>query len=135
MGEALLHHRAGHIFHAYSAGTTPTHEIFPPVVEAMQELGIDLSDKRPKGIDEFLGKVHFENVIIVCGNAEKECPAIFGSAERLFWPFDDPAAVAGSHEDILKATRQIRDQIDGRIAQWLDAQGIESQGGGGSVSL
>lgn len=119
MGEALLKKHAGDRFQVFSAGTEPKGEVFPPVVKAMKEIGIDLSDHQPKSIDQFLGRVHFENVIVVCSDAEKRCPAIFGTAPRLFWPFDDPAAATGTDEEILQKTREIRDRIDQRIQQWL----------------
>ena len=124
MGEAFLGKFAGDQFQAFSAGTSPRNEIFPPVVEAMREIGIDISDRKPKGIKEFLGRTHFDKVIIVCANAEKNCPAIFGPSQRLFWPFDDPAAVQGSHDEILQATRRIRDEISTRIIDWLKSQSI-----------
>jgi arsenate reductase len=124
MGEALLRKYAGHVFEVYSAGTEPGVTVFPPVVEAMKEIGIDISAQKPKGFDKFLGHLRFEKVIIVCSEAEKKCPGIFGPAQRLLWPFDDPAAAAGSPEDILVFTRNIRDQIRDRILKWLEEQGI-----------
>ncbi len=116
--------RAGNTFLVYSAGMEPKDEVFPPVVEVMREIGIDISDHKPKGIGQFLGAVHFEKVIIVCGDAEKRCPAIFGSAQRLFWPFDNPASARGSETDVLEMCRKTRDQIDSRICEWLKEQGV-----------
>ena len=127
MGEALLNKHGGHVFQAYSAGIDPKHEIFPPVVQVMQEIGIDLSEQKPKGIKTFLGQIHFEKVIIVCDNAEKQCPTIFGPAQRLFWPFEDPAAATGSEEDILAVCRSVRGQIESRICTWLQEQEITIQ--------
>lgn len=127
MGEALLNARAGNTFRAFSAGTTPQDRIFPPVVEVMREIGIDISGNTPKGIKTFLGHYHFERVIIVCGDAEKQCPAIFGMSKREFWPFDDPAAAQGSEQDVLAVARRVRDQIDGSICEWLQAKGIPVQ--------
>jgi arsenate reductase (thioredoxin) len=90
----------------------------------MKEIGIDISRARPKGLEMYLGQVHFSKVIIVCSEADKKCPHIFGSAQRLYWPFDDPAAVQGTEEEILEACRNIRDQIDARIRQWLKQEGL-----------
>lgn len=125
MGEALLRKRAGHVFEVYSAGAEPKDRVFPPVVEVMKEIGIDISDNKPKGIATFLGKMHFEKVIVVCADADKKCPQIFGPSQRVFWPFEDPAAIAGSNEKIIAMTRNIRDQIDAKICSWLKEQGIE----------
>ncbi len=124
MGEAFLKNYAADHFNVYSAGTEPGDRIFPPVVTVMAELGIDLSDQGPKGVGDFLGQMHFEKVIIVCSEAEKKCPSIFSLSQRLVWPFDDPAQIAGSDAGVLKASRRIRDQIDRRICEWLNEQKI-----------
>jgi len=124
MAVALLRKRAGNTFFVYSAGTEPKDEVFPPVVKVMEEIGIDISDNKPKGVRQFLGRVYFEKVIIVCDDAEKKCPAIFGSAQRLFWPFDDPASALGSEADVLAMCHKTRDQIDSRICEWLKELGI-----------
>lgn len=65
----------------------------------MREIGIDMSDQKPKGVETYPGKVAFERVIVVCGHAERNCPQHlrFHSA-RLLWPFEDPAAAIGSRE-------------------------------------
>ena len=93
----------------------------------MQEIGIDISSQKPRSIRQFLGWTHFEKVIIVCDNAEKNCPSIFGTSQRLFWPFDDPAAATGSPEEVLAECRRIRDEIDTRICAWLEEQGLPVQ--------
>lgn len=119
MAEAFFRKYAGETFKVYSAGTQPKARIFPPVVQVMQEVGIDLRDRRPTHLKTYLGHTHFELVIIVCSDADRECPAIFGTARRVSMPFDDPAAVEGTAEEILAATRRIRDQIDRRIKEFL----------------
>jgi arsenate reductase len=70
-------------------------------------------------LKEFLGRRHFEYVIIVCGEADKECPAIFGTARRLVWPFDDPAKAVGTEAEVLDACRKVRDQMAAKILEWL----------------
>lgn len=125
MGEALLNKYAGDVFKVYSAGTDPSDGVFPPVLEAIKQIGIDISQNKPKGINAFLGNFYFEKVIIVCANAEHQCPNILGPADRLFWPFDDPAEAGGSDADILAMTCKIRDQIDAKIKEWLKEQGIK----------
>jgi arsenate reductase len=127
MAEALLRKHGGDHFQVFSAGTEPKAEVFPPVAEVMRAIGIDISGQKPKGIEPMLGNIHFERVIVVCGDAEEKCPRIFGPAQRLFWPFDDPAAATGSREDVLAVCRAVRDQIDRRICEWLNEQGISAQ--------
>jgi arsenate reductase len=125
MAEALLRKRAGHVFNAFSAGTQPKDELFGPAVQVMKEIGIDITGNKPKGIREYLGKKHFERVIIVCADAEKKCPTIFGSAKRTFWPLEDPAKAVGSQEEVLAFCRKVRDQLDERIQDWLKKEGID----------
>lgn len=126
MAEALLRHLGGDRFEVYSAGTSPKAAVFSPVVEAMREIGLDISGQKPKGVEAFLGRLHFEKVIIVCDGAERNCPSIFGASQRLFWPFDDPAAATGSDEEVLAVCRRIRDEISDRIADWLKDQPRDS---------
>ena len=126
MAEALLRQLGGDRFEVYSAGTEPKEVIFPPVVEAMREIGLDISGHEPKGVEAFLGRMHFEKVVIVCDGAERNCPSIFGASQRLFWLFDDPAAASGSDEEVLIVCRRIRDQIGDRIAGWLKDQPRDS---------
>jgi arsenate reductase len=89
----------------------------------MKELGIDMEGQVSKSVSEYLGKLHFAYVITVCGDAEKNCPAIFlnmGIHEH--WPFDDPAGFDGSDSERLERTREVRDQIARRVQDWLEGQ-------------
>ena len=126
MAEALLRQLGGDRFEVYSAGTEPKEVIFPPVVEAVREIGLDISGHKPKGVEALLGRMHFEKVVIVRDGAERNCPSIFGASQRLFWRFDDPAAASGSDEEVLIVCRRIRDQIGDRIAGCLKDQPRDS---------
>ncbi|HPQ39257.1 MAG TPA: arsenate reductase ArsC [bacterium] len=121
MGEVFFRKYAGDAFKVFSAGTRPGDEIFPPVVEVMREVGVDLSGKKPQPLKRYLGHTHFELVIIVCSDADAECPAIFGGARRVVMPFEDPSKIEGSPEEILAETRRIRDQIESRIKAFVEA--------------
>ena len=127
MSEALLRQHAGERFAVFSAGTEPRNEVFPPVIEVMREIGIDISNQKPKGVELYLNKIHFEIVIVVCAAAEEKCPSIFGSYQKLFWPFEDPTAATSPKEEVLDICRRIRDQIDTKICEWLREQGIPAQ--------
>jgi arsenate reductase len=120
MAEALLRKHAGDRFEVYSAGFEPT-DINPVTRQVLAEVGLDLGGQYAKGVTEYLGKINFAYVIIVCARAEKTCPTAFPgiSQQRLFWPFEDPAAFKGTAEEKLAKFREIRDQIDHRIRQWL----------------
>jgi arsenate reductase len=124
MAEGLLRHEAGDRFEVFSAGTRPTH-VRPEAIEAMAEIGIDISGHRSKSVDEFVGQ-DLDYVITVCSNANETCPVFPGATRRLHWPFDDPATVGGTDAVRQAAFRRIRDQIHGRIMVFL--------GGGESLS-
>jgi arsenate reductase len=117
MAEGLFRQEAGGRYEVFSAGTRPT-EVRPEAIAVMREIGIDISGHRSKSLDEFTGKT-LDLVITVCDNANEICPVFPGAVKRLHWPFDDPAAVAGSEEQRKAAFRTIRDQIHARIRTFL----------------
>ena len=125
MGEALLKKRAGENFNVFSAGTQPKGEILAPAIEVLKEIGIDISGNKSKGLNELPRDMEFEKVITVCSDADRNCPAFFGPAQHLHWPFEDPASAAGSDEQVLEFCREVRDRIDARICEWLREQDIE----------
>jgi arsenate reductase len=119
MAEGILRKCVGDRFHVYSAGLNPD-RIHPLVEPVMQEIGIDISAQRSKSVQEYLGEITAHYLIIVCENAERNCPKIFpGLGQRLYWPFDDPATVAGTPAEQLAAFRRVRDEIAARLRQWL----------------
>jgi arsenate reductase len=121
MAEGFLRHYAGERFAAHSAGTEPADRVHPLAVEVMAEKGIDIGSQQPKDVKEFLGRLPVRHLIIVCDGANEKCPRIFpGMMNRHFWPFDDPAAYAGSPAATLEKFRTVRDQIEARITQWLE---------------
>ena len=91
----------------YSAGSEPS-RLNPHAVRVMQEVGIDIAAHVSKGIDAVPRK-QIAAVITLC--AEEVCPVFPAAVEKLHWPFEDPAAVAGSEEDVLEAFRRVRDQL------------------------
>jgi arsenate reductase len=121
MAEALLRKMAGDRFEVHSAGLDPS-VIHPMTIQVLQEIGIDASGQYAKPLTTYLGKVHFSYLITVCSKAEQRCPIFPGIGQRLHWPFDDPAAFEGSEHDKLEFFRQVRDQIEIRIRQWLFEQ-------------
>jgi len=120
MAEAFLRKYGGDQFEALSAGLDPK-GLNPLTVQAMQEVGIDVSGQKSKGVGEFLGKVLFQYLITVCDDAERNCPTTWpGVSKREHWSFEDPAAFEGSDEEKLAKFRQVRDQIETRIKTWLE---------------
>jgi arsenate reductase (thioredoxin) len=106
MAAAFLRRRAGDAIEVRSAGTTPADEINPTVRAAMDEVGIDLGDAVPAGLE--VDAVEASAVVITmgCGDA---CP-VFPGKRYLDWELDDPAGRP------IEEVRAIRDDIDGRVA-------------------
>jgi arsenate reductase len=119
MAEAYLRKYAGDRFNVMSAGVHPS-RVHPLTIRTLEEAGFDASRHEAKSIKQFLGKLHVHYLIVVCGKAEKECPSAFpGLLERLFWPFDDPAAVEGDENERIEAFRKVRDEIEARVKDWV----------------
>ncbi len=113
MAEGLLRQAGGDRFEVFSAGTEPG-RVNPLAIEAMREVGIDISNHRSKSVDEFLGQ-SFDYVITVCDNANRNCPVFPGETERIHWSFEDPAAAEGERDERLMVFRRVRDEIEGRL--------------------
>jgi len=121
MAEAFLREHGEDRFEAYSAGCSVAEEIHPYTVRVMEEIDIDIKDQYPKGMREYMGKLHFGYLITVCARAEKECPTVFpGVGLKLTWLFDDPRGARVSDEERLEKFREVRDQIEAKILRWLE---------------
>lgn len=121
MAEEFLKQSCGNEFEVHSAGLEPG-KLNPIVVEAMQEIGIDISGNPTKAVWDFVksGKT-FAYVITVCDEASAEkCPIFPGVTTRLHWSFPDPSGFPGTHEEKLAKTREVRDTIKARIEQWCE---------------
>ncbi|MDZ4771059.1 MAG: arsenate reductase ArsC [Chloroflexota bacterium] len=120
MAEAFMRKLAGDKYEAFSAGMEPK-GLHPMTVEVMQEVGIDVSGQRSKGIKEIMGRFTFDDAIIVCRKAEDDCPKLSADARRIHrWIFEDPVRIEGTDEEKLTKFREVRDQIEARIKLWLD---------------
>ena len=120
MAEAFLKQEGGDKFQVESAGFEPG-TLNPLVVEAMQEIGIDISRNKTKSVFEIYkqGRL-YDYVIAVCDEASAErCPIFPGKAKRLHWGFKDPSSFQGTKEEKLKGTRAVRDEIQHKIESWI----------------
>jgi len=117
MAEGYLRHVAADDFDPLSAGIEPK-GLNPLAVEAMREIGIDISHQKSKDVRRFLGQA-IPYVITVCDSARQQCPIFPGTYKFLQWDLDDPAAAQGSHEEKLAVFRRVRDEIAKRIEQEL----------------
>jgi arsenate reductase len=119
MAEALLRCHAGEKVEACSAGLKPS-TVNPVTLRVLNEIGIDTSTLCSKGVDAFLGRVPVKHAIVVCERAQQSCPRLFPFAtQNHYWPFEDPAAFRGTEEQTLEKFREVRDEIDHRIRQWV----------------
>ena len=98
---------------AVSAGTRPASAVHPEVVAAMKEVGVDLSNARPKLLTRDTAEGAAVLVTMGCGD---ECPYVPG-LRREDWPLSDPKGQP------LARVREIRDEIRGRVERLLAAQG------------
>jgi arsenate reductase len=121
MAAALLNQTCSEFFEAQSAGLEPG-TINPLVVEALHELGIDISKTTQRVFDVWKSAQHiFTYVITVCSESEAEaCPIFAGVTTRLHWSFDDPSKFTGTHEERLERTRRVRDEIRAKIDSFCE---------------
>ncbi|HEX8730795.1 MAG TPA: arsenate reductase ArsC [Ktedonobacterales bacterium] len=119
MAEGLLRALGGDRFEAYSAGTEATH-VRSLAIQAMAEIGVDISGQQSKTLDRYLGEV-FEAVITVCDDANEACPVFYGARRRLHWSLPDPSRAVGTEEERLAVYRRVRDELRRRIEAELIA--------------
>jgi len=110
MAAGLVKLRSDGRVHVRSAGSDPASEINPAVVEAMQELGVDMSEEFPKPLTDEVVRAADAVITMGCGDA---CP-IYPGKRYEDWVLDDPA------DQDLEAVRRIRDEIDSRVQKLID---------------
>ena len=119
MAEAFVNAECGGRLRAFSAGLEPG-TLNGTVVEAMREIGYDLSRNVTKGVND--GEVRsreYDYVVTVCDEASAEaCPIYPTRGERIHWSFPDPSLFRGSPEQVLSQVRDVRDAIAARVRAW-----------------
>jgi arsenate reductase (thioredoxin) len=120
MSQALFEREADGRHEARSAGTTPGDRVHPEVVEAMGELGVDLSDRTPRRLDDPLAE--WADVVVTMGCGD-ECPYLPGK-RYLDWDLEDPKGLP------IERVREIRDDISRRV----DGLAAELDGAAGAAS-
>ena len=111
MAEAFFNHYASSKAQAFSAGTHYASHIHPTVIEAMREIGIDISNKRPKMLSlEMLGVA--DKVISMGCGVEGVCPATFVPTED--WQLEDPEGKP------IEKVRAIRDEIETKVKKLIE---------------
>ena len=127
MAEAFLKQYGGELFEAESAGLGPG-ALNPNVVEVMKEIGIDLAGKPTQAVFDLFRKGRLYNAVItVCDKeAAERCPIFPGTVRRIAWSFKDPSTFTGSHEEILRQTRAVRDEIEQQVNAFVRQAGAIS---------
>lgn len=109
MAEAFARmHGAGQV-EAFSSGSRPSGRINPKAIEAMRELGYDLTTHSSKGLDDFNGQEFDAAITMGCGD---ECPLVI-TKRRLDWKIPDPKELSPEQ------FREVRDLIETKVKELL----------------
>jgi len=113
MAEGFARAMLGNGERAFSAGVSPK-AIHPLAIRAMREVGIDISQQRPKSIEEI--PLHeIDHLITLCDDLAESCPALPGKFARSHWPLPDPARGSGNEDEMMALFRRVRDDIRERV--------------------
>lgn len=117
LAEAIVNARLGEQWKAFSAGSRPSGQVHPLVLQVLAEIGIE-HHGRPKSMQEFNSRA-FDLVVTLCDDSSEDCPLWLGRGKKVYRPFPDPAKATGSEEEILHAFRKVRDEISAVIPRLL----------------
>jgi protein-tyrosine-phosphatase/DNA-binding transcriptional ArsR family regulator len=101
LAEALLHQLTGGAVATFSAGSHPK-AVHPNAVRVMREYGVDISRRRAKHFDRYVGR-RFHAVVTLCDRVREVCPEFPGQPERIHWSIADPATAGDSDEESYPA--------------------------------
>ncbi len=121
MAEGLVNHFLADAWEAHSAGTQPSGYVHPLAIQAMLELGIDISGYRSKSVEEFRA-ARVDLVVTVCDDAAENCPLWLGDGQVIHIGFPDPARATGSQTEQLYVFRLVRDAIRQEVLAHLDGE-------------
>jgi arsenate reductase len=123
MAEGLARSLAAPGVEVASAGTKPNPKgVHPLAIEMLRKKGIDPSAQRSKHVDELQGE--FDYVITLCDSAAQECPMYPARRVRMHWGLTDPAAAGNDPTRQRALFREIRDEIERRLRDWMDKEGL-----------
>ena len=109
MAEGWARHLLGDRLEAHSAGIEPK-GLDPRAVRVMAEAGVDICGQRSKSLREVMD-VPLDVVVTVCDHAREQCPLFPGGARVIHAGFEDPAAAAGTDDEVLAVFRRVREAI------------------------
>lgn len=117
MAEGLARTLGKGILEPFSAGLKPS-RVQPRAIQAMKEIGIDISGQTSKGIDENHLRT-MDAIITLCGHAEELCPMTPPGIKRLHWPIDDPVGATGTEDEVMMKFRTARDEIKKNVQEFI----------------
>jgi protein-tyrosine-phosphatase len=115
MAEAFARIHGGDTVEAFSSGSRPSGRVNPKAVEAMRQIGYDLTTHLSKGLDEFNGKEFDAAVTMGCGD---ECPLVVAK-KRVDWQIPDPKELPPDQFN------EVRDLIERKVKELLTSLGVE----------
>jgi arsenate reductase len=119
MAEGWINHALGARWSARSAGTRPTERVAPLAIDAMSEVGIDISKAVPESVERYLD-ASWDLVVTVCDSARESCPVFPRPVESIHVSFPDPAEAQGTDEERMAVFRAVRDSIRERLLPELE---------------
>jgi arsenate reductase len=125
MAEGLLRALGKDEIKVQSAGVAPS-SVRPEAIDAMREIGIDISNHRSKSVDEFIGQ-QFDYIITVCDNAKEICPVFPNEAIRIHQSFEDPPPeTVGDYDSRLEIFRLVRDNLQKWLEEFVEERNLLS---------
>lgn len=129
LAEAMLRARVDGRYEVCSAGIQPS-AVHPTALRVLQEIDVSTDGLRSKDLAELLGKRTIHHAIVLCPEAQADCPKLVPFAGTLeYWPLPDP--IAAAPEDQLQRFRDVRDELQVRIYGWLRDRGAARRPAGG----
>ena len=123
IGEAIINHLGKGTYRGFSAGSNPTGKINPNALSLLQDKQLPTQNLRSKSWDEYIGShVPPMDLVVTLGSkaAGETCPVWHGAPLTAHWGLPDPAAVAGSDEDIRQAFELTYQQLNLRLNTLFD---------------
>jgi arsenate reductase len=123
MAEGWVNHDLGETWKASSAGTWPADIVHPLAVQAMAEIGVDISDARPESVHTYRDD-SWDLVVTVCDSARESCPVFSWPVETIHISFPDPAEAKGNEDERMEAFRRVRDAIRDSLLPEIRARSV-----------
>ncbi|MBD3228386.1 MAG: arsenate reductase ArsC [Candidatus Lokiarchaeota archaeon] len=111
IAEGIANHYKKDNSKIFSAGFEPAEKIHPMAIEVMKEIGIDISEQKPKDID----KINLDNIDMVITLCDTACPVLPPRTKYEHWGLTDPADFQGNNKEKLQVFREVRDILIKRI--------------------